>query len=41
MDDDRPILTANSHGDNILCNKSSQERCEPVIVCRIHKKSEP
>jgi len=21
MDDDGPILTANSHGDNILCNK--------------------
>jgi len=20
MDDDGPILTANSHGDNILCN---------------------
>jgi len=21
MDDDRPTLTANSHGDNILCNR--------------------
>ena len=22
MNDDRPILTANSHGDNILCNNT-------------------
>ena len=29
MDDDGPILTANSHSDNILCN-----RCFPIEVLR-------
>ena len=27
MNDDRPILTANSHGDNILCNNLDYLYC--------------
>jgi len=26
MVDDRPILTANSHGDNIFCNRSATQK---------------